>query len=194
MTTRTTRKGWRPILATAAALALAAAPLRAQELSYRAGGGVAFPTGDRRDAGLTAMASVERPVSPSWSLRLDLEWSRFNGQTASPGGEHFANYQDMRIVGAALNGILNLSVDDADIAPYLVGGLGGYWFQRADAPRNPSPLSGALQIGIGIDSHFWSRVNPFMEARSTMHLTEYGGADYTFVTYRFPVVVGIRIH
>lgn len=194
MTTRTRLKRGRAFLAAAAVLGLAATPLRAQDLSYRAGAGIAFPTGDRRDAGPSAMAAVERPLSRSWSLRLDLEWSRFNGQTASPGGEHFANYQDMRIVGAALNGILNLSEHDADIAPYLVAGFGGYWFQRADAPRNPSPLSGALQIGIGIDTHLWTRVNPFMEARSTMHLTEYGGANYTFVTYRFPVIVGIRIH
>lgn len=133
------------LLALFAALA-GTAPLRAQEISFRAAAGAAVPVGgagDRRDAGPSAMLSVETGLSRLWSIRLDGEWSQLTGPPAPEGQEHFSNYQDLRTIGMSLNGVLRFS--DGPLAPYLLAGIGAYRLQRVNGPPSPYGTTGALQ-------------------------------------------------
>lgn len=180
------------LLALFAALA-GTAPLRAQEISFRAAAGAAVPVGgagDRRDAGPSAMLSVETGLSRLWSIRLDGEWSQLTGPPAPEGQEHFSNYQDLRTIGASLNGVLRFS--DRQFAPYLLAGIGAYRLQRVNAPPSPYGITGALQGGMGIDGNFWGRVDPFMEARVMVHVTDYGSDEFSPTVY-WPILIGLRV-
>ncbi len=136
------------------------------------------------------MTSIESRPSRLWSLRLDGEWSLLNGPPAPAGQEHLSNYHDLRTFGASLNGILRFS--EAEIAPYLLAGIGAYRLQQVGAPPGPYGTTGALQTGIGIDSNIWERVNPFVEARALVHVTDYGSDEFSPTVY-WPVVIGLRI-
>ena len=180
------------LLAAFAALA-GAASLQAQDLSFRAAAGTAIPvggTGERRDTGPAAMLSIETRLGRLWSLRFDGEWSLLNGPTAPAGQEDYSNDQDLRTIGASLNGMLRFSEDQ--LAPYLLAGVGAYRLQRADAPASPYGTTGALQAGFGIDGNLWGRVDPFVEARAMVHVTDYGSDEFSPTVY-WPVLIGLRI-
>ncbi len=136
------------------------------------------------------MISVGVRLSRLWSLRLDGEWSRLNGTPAPAGEESFSDYQDLRTIGASLNGILRFS--DDKLSPYLLAGIGAYRLQRVDAPASPYGTTGALQAGIGIDGNFWERVDPFIETRAMVHMTDYGSDEYGTTVY-WPILIGLRI-
>ncbi len=179
-------------ITSAFALLLGAAPLEAQDFSFGIAAGAAIPVGstrERRDAGPAAMLSVETRLSNLWSLRFDGEWSSLRGPTAPDGEEHSSNYQDLRALGASLSATRRLSHDS--LAPYWLAGIGAYRLQRVGAPESPYGTTGAVQVGIGLDSNPWGRVNPFVEARAQIHLTDYGAEEFSPTIY-WPVVIGIR--
>lgn len=136
------------------------------------------------------MISVETRLTRLWGLRLDGEWSRLTGAPAPAGQEHFSDYQDIRAIGASLNGILRFS--DDPLAPYLLAGIGAYRLQRVDAPASPYGTTGALQAGLGIDGNLWGRVDPFVEARAMVHVTDYGSDEFSPTVY-WPILIGLRI-
>jgi hypothetical protein len=168
-------------------------PLQAQEISFRVAAGAAVPVasaGERRDAGPAALISIENRFGPRWSLRLDGEWSRLGGTPAPVGQEHLSNYQDLRTVGASLNGVRSFS--DGRFAPYLLAGLGAYRLQRVDAPASPYGTTAALQAGVGIDGNLRGRIGVFAETRAMLHLTDYGSDEATPTVY-LPILIGLRI-
>ena len=180
------------LLAACAALA-GAAPLHAQDLSFRAGAGAAIPVGgagERRDAGPSAMLSIESRLSRLWGLRLDGEWSLLNGPPVPAVEEDYSSRRDLRTIGASLNGIFWFS--DSQIAPYWLIGIGAYRLQRVDAPASPYGTTGAFQAGLGIDGKLWDRVDPFVEARAMLHVTDYGSDEFSPTVY-WPIVIGVRI-
>ena len=180
------------LLAAFAALA-GTAPLQAQDISFRVAAGAAVPAGgagERRDAGPSAMLSAETRLNRLWGLRLDGEWSLLSGPPAPPGQENFSNYQDLRTIGASLNGIFWFS--DGRLAPYWLVGIGAHRLQRVDAPASPYGTTGALQAGFGIDGNLWGRVDPFIEARAMVHVTDYGSDEFSPTVY-WPVLIGLRI-
>lgn len=180
------------LLAAFAALA-GTMPVQAQGISFRVAAGAAVPVGgagERRDAGPSAMLSVETRLSRLWSLRLDGEWSLLNGPPAPAGQEYNTNYQDLRAIGASLNGILRFS--DDQLAPYLLAGIGAYRLQQVDAPASPYGTTGALQAGFGIDGDLWGRVDPLLEARAMVHVTDYGSDEWSPTVY-WPILIGLRI-
>lgn len=169
------------------------APLQAQDVSFRAAAGVAVPAGgaaERRDTGPSAMLSVETRLSRVWSLRLIGEWSQLTAVRAPEGQEHLAKYQDLRTIGASLNGVLTFS--EGRLAPYLLAGIGAYRLQRVAAPASPYGTTGALQAGIGIDGNLWGGVDPFIEARTMVHVTDYGSDEFSPTVY-WPILIGLRI-
>jgi hypothetical protein len=181
------------LLAGALALGVGAAPLEAQDLSVRAAAGAAIPVGgagERRDAGPAALLSLEFGLSSRWSLRVDGEWSLLRGEPAPAGHEHFSDYQDLRTVGASLNGVLRLS--DDSLTPYLLAGIGAYRLQRVDAPPSPYGATGAVQAGFGLDGNLRPRVNPFVEVRAQLHVTDYGSDEFSPTVY-WPVVIGLQV-
>lgn len=182
-----------PLLLAAFAALASTVPLQAQDISFRVAAGAAIPAGgaaERRDLGPSAMISVEPGLTRLWSLRLDGEWSQLTGAPAPAGQEHFSNYQDLRAIGASLNGILRFS--DDQLAPYLLVGIGAYRLQRVDAPASPYGTTGALQAGLGIDGNLWGRVDPFIEARAMVHATDYGSDEFSPTVY-WPILIGLRI-
>ena len=186
--------GW-PALAAVAVLAASAciAPLQAQGITFRAAAGAAFPLGgaeELRDPGPSVTLSIEKRLSSLWSLRLDGEWSELEGVPAPEGQEHFKEYQPLRITGGSLNGVLRIS--SYPITPYLLAGIGAYRLQRVEAPRSPYGITGAVQAGVGVDGNLWERVNPIIEARAMVHLTDYGSDEFTPTIYA-PVLIGLRI-
>jgi hypothetical protein len=178
------------LLVIALAVAVGSASLDAQVL-VRAAAGAAVPVGgagERRDLGPAATLSVESRLT-NWTLRMDAEWSLLRGPAAPAGQEHFSNDQDLRTLGISLNGIMRLSEDR--LAPYLLIGAGAYRLQQVDASASPYGTTGALQAGIGLDSDLWSRINPFVEARAQVHVTDYGGHEFGPTVF-WPVVIGLR--
>jgi hypothetical protein len=166
------------------------ASLEAQNL-VRAAAGAAVPVGgagERRDIGPAATLSVESGLT-NWILRLDAEWSLLRGPAAPAGQEHFSNYQDLRTLGISLNGIMRPSEDR--LAPYLLIGVGAYRLQQVGASASPYGTTGALQAGIGLDTYLWGRVNPFVEARAQVHLTDYGAQEFEPTVF-WPVLIGLR--
>jgi hypothetical protein len=176
-------------------LALVAGPasLGAQALSVRAAAGAAIPVGgagERRDAGPAAMLSVETSLGNRWGLRLDGEWSLLRGPTPRAGQEHFSSDRDLRTVGVSLNGVLRLAHER--LAPYLIVGAGAYRLQRVGDSASPYGTTGAMQAGFGVDGNYWSRVNPFIEARAQVHATDYGAGEFSPTVY-WPVLIGLRL-
>lgn len=135
------------------------------------------------------MLSIEARLSNLWSLRFDGEWSSLRGPTAPDGEEIYSNYQDLRSLGASLSAIRRLSRDSLE--PYWLVGMGAYRLQRVDAPESLYGTTGAVQAGVGLDSNVWGRIDPFVEARVQIHLTDYGAEEFGPTIY-WPVVIGIR--
>lgn len=168
-------------------------PLPAQELLFKAGAGITVPVGEwseRRGAGLSTMVSVELRLSSMWALRLDAERSALRARPAPPGSETDPDYADLRSWGASLNGVLNFP--EARVTPYILLGIGGYKLQVVDRARNPYGRTSAIQAGIGLNSNLWKRVNPFLEARGMLHLTDYASSEYSASAY-LPILIGVRI-
>ena len=182
-----------PFFASAVAVLVGAGGLQAQGIFIRAAAGAAIPVfgaGAIRDAGPAAMLSLESPLSRRWSLRVDAEWSRLDGPPATAGREHFSQYGDLRAVGASLNGILRFSEDEA--IPYLLGGIGAYRLQQSGGDPSPYGTTAGVLAGAGIDASIWRRVNPFIDARMLVHLTDYGSHELAPTVY-WPVLIGLRI-
>ena len=155
--------------------------------------GAAVPVGDAsdlRDTGPSAALSLETQLSTRLLLRLDGEWTRLQGPSAPPGQERFSTYQDLRAVGASMNVLFRLIERKA--SPYVLAGGGAYQLQRIDAPRSPYGTTAALQAGFGMDGKIWERLNPFVEARAVVHLTDYGSHDFSLTTY-WPLMLGLRL-
>jgi|GEM_PF-2882196 len=181
------------LIVSALVFVVGSASLEAQALSFRAAVGAAIPVGgagERRDTGPATLLSVEMPLSKRLSVRVDGEWSLLRGPTALVGQENLSDYQDLRTLGVSLNGMMRLS--DDHLAPYLLVGAGAYRLQRINAPVSPYGTTGAVQAGFGLDSNYWSRVNPFMEGRAQVHATDYGAGDFSATVY-WPVVIGLRL-
>jgi hypothetical protein len=181
------------LIVSAMALVVGPASLEAQAPSVRAAAGAAIPVGgagERRDGGPAAVLSVETTLSSRWSLRVVGEWSLLRGPTAPAGQEHFSTHHDLRTLGVSLNGMMRLS--DERLAPYLLVGAGAYRLQGIGDRASPYGTTGAVQAGFGLDSNYWSRVNPFMEARAQVHATDYGASDASATVY-WPVVIGLRL-
>lgn len=169
------------------------APLHSQDLSIRAGVGAAMPVGGadvRRDAGPAVMLSVEYWLDRVWSIRFDGERSSLNARSAPAEQEAFSQYQDLRTQGVSVNGIARYS--DAELAPYLLVGIGAYQLQVDNDRPNPYGTTGAVQAGIGVERNVWSLLNLFAEARAQAHLTDYGSGDSSATVY-WPLLIGLRI-
>jgi len=167
---------------------LGAAPLRAQDLSFRAAVGPAIPadgTAERLHPGPAAMISFETRVNRAWSLRWDGEWSLLTGRSFPAGRQ-----PDLRAIGASLNGLRRFSA--TPVTPYLLLGVGAYRLQRVGAPTRRSRWNVAVQAGFGIEDGLWDRVAPFLEVRGMMHLTDYASAEFTPSVY-CPILIGVRI-
>lgn len=136
------------------------------------------------------MVSVESRLSQFWGLRLDGEWSLLNARPAPAGQEAYSQYADVRTYGLSLNGILRFSEDE--LAPYLLVGIGAYRLQAIDQRPSPYGTTGALQAGFGIDGNLWERVNPFVEARAMVHVTDYASDEFSPTVY-WPVLIGLRL-
>lgn len=183
-------------LACAFALLSGAAPLTSQDQSLRVAVGTAVPVGgagERRDAGPAAMLSVD--FAPSvrgplqGNLRLDVEWSLLTAPP-SPAGETRPLHGDLRAYGASLNAVVKVPTNS--IEPYLLAGIGAYRLQRAGATRNVYGTTPAVQLGVGLDGNRWRRINPFVEARALMHVTDYGSDEFSPTVY-WPVLLGVRL-
>lgn len=168
--------------------------LPAQDLLFKAGAGITVPGGrwgEGREPGLSTMVSVELRLSSMWALRLDAERSMLRARPAAPGSETNLTVADLRSQGASLNGVLNFP--EARVAPYVLLGVGGYKLQQVGRARNPYGRTSAIQAGVGLNSNLWKRVNPFLEARWMLHLTDYAsGEEYSFSAY-IPIVAGVQI-
>jgi hypothetical protein len=170
-----------------------AAPLRAERLSLRVAGGAVFPNAEaaqRRDAGPAAMLSAEYRLSHLWSLRADGEWSLLRGPPAPAGQEGSWAHHDLRTHGVSLNAVMRFT--DGPLVPYVLTGIGAYRLQFVGGSPSPYGTTGALQVGLGADANFGGRINPFIEARAQVHLTDYGSTDYG-ITRVTPVMAGVRI-
>ena len=180
-----------PVLC-ALALAAGAAPLPAQELSYRAGAGIAFPLGavsERRQAGPSAAVSVQAPMGGLWSLRLEGDVSMLRGRAALPDRPHSAT-SPLWAMGATMSGVRR--VGGGDHGPYLLVGLGGYRLRIENESPSPYGITGALQAGLGVEGGGRGGLIPFAEARTVVHATDYGASDFR-LTMHLPVVVGVRL-
>ncbi len=81
---------------------------------------------------------------------------------------------------------------DDSIAPYLLAGIGAYRLQQVGGRASPYGTTGALQMGGGMDVNIWRRVDPFVEARAIVHVTDYGSDEFSPTAY-WPLVIGLRI-
>ena len=136
------------------------------------------------------MLSVEARLGARWSLRVDGEWSQLSGPPAPAGQDGFSSHRDLRTQGASLNGVVNMT--DDQLAPYLLAGIGAYRLQRVGGDPSPYGTTGAIQVGVGFDSNIWGRVNPFIEARAQVHVTDYGADEFSPTVF-WPVILGLRI-
>lgn len=98
-------------------------------------------------------------------------------------------YHDLRTYGASLNAILAPS--EGELAPYLLVGVGVYRLQAVGQRPSPYGTTGALQAGFGIDAEIGKRINPFVEARAQIHVTDYGSDEWSPTVY-WPVLIGVR--
>lgn len=180
-----------PILLAALLLAAGAPSLGAQRVTSGGGMGVALPVGDaaeRRTSGPAATVTFELYLSRRWSLRLDGDWSLLQGRPA-PAGQEVQPAADLQAYGVALNAVAR--VFDAATTPYLLAGAGVYRLQAGDA-RNPYGPTAALQAGVGVETRVSPRIQPFAEARITVHATDYASREFAPTIY-WPLLFGLRI-
>ena len=182
------RRSTRSTLA-ALALLCVSAPVAAQDLAIRLGGGLAAPiytTSNDYVTGPAAMAALEAFLTPRWGLRLDVEWSRINERDDLGSGGQVQTW------GASLNGVYRFPGQLA--RPYLLAGVGAYQLERTVFEADPYDfgITSAVQLGAGIDLDLWPGVEPFAEARAALHMTDYPHPDVG-PAYIWPVVVGVRL-
>ena len=181
----------RPVrsILTVLALLCVSAPVAAQDLAIRLGGGLAAPvyiTSNDYVSGPAAMVALEAFLTPTWGLRLDFDWSRINERDTGVSGTQVQTW------GASLDGVYRFPGES--VQPYLLAGVGGYQLERTafEAERYSHGITPAVQAGGGVDLDLWPGLQPFAEARATLHLTDYPHID-DGPTFIWPVVVGVRL-
>ena len=101
-----------------------------------------------------------------------------------------SNYPaDLRTLGASLNAFLRAA--GGLIRPYALVGLGGYRLQRIGDDPSVYGTTAAVQAGLGIEVSAWHAVEPFIEARTVLHITDYASEEFT-PTVMWPVMAGLR--
>lgn len=168
-------------------LLLNSAEVAAQVDAVWLGAGAAVPTGgagDRYSPGPAAALSLEAGLNSHFAIRLDADWSRL-------GGGEIASYPaDLRTYGGSLNALLGPS--EGRVRPYALVGLGGYRLQRIGDNPSVYGTTAAVQAGLGIEASAWHAVEPFIEARSVVHITDYASDEFT-ASILWPVIVGLRL-
>jgi opacity protein-like surface antigen len=172
------------LVATTAALALAAAPAAAQRPQVSLGGGASFPTsdlGDAQDAGWHGLVSMGyRPPLLPIGFRIDGMSRRLGAQ--SVGGSAGRDFRAMAVTGNVV-----LEAPALAVRPYLIGGAGLYntKFEGAEGRSNAG-----FNVGAGLRFHLLA-FDSFVEARYHTVVDALGTGDNERAAHFVPVTFGI---
>ena len=167
-----------------AALALGAAPARAQFIHFGITGGVSIPTGDAADAsnkGVNGglLIALKAPMTP-FGLRADASLHHFGGKDQSIGGATINASTNLWM--ATGNVTLSLPLP-SPVKPYAIAGMGMYGSITTinGIPGSTSDTNFGLNGGVGVQ---FTRL--FVEAR--MHRINTEGSATTIVPLTFGLV------
>jgi len=163
-----------------AALALGAAPAKAQFIHFGVTGGISVPTGDQADAtnkgyngGL--LIAFKAPMTP-FGLRADASLHHFGGKTQNIGGTDFTASTNLWM--ATANATFGLPLP-SPVKPYAITGMGMYGsiVTINGVPGSTSDTNFGINAGLGVSfsrlfvEGRWHRINTEGSATTILPLT-----------------------
>jgi opacity protein-like surface antigen len=167
-----------------AALALGAAPAKAQFIHFGITGGVSIPTGDAADAsnkGINGglLLAFKAPMTP-FGLRADASLHHFSGKDQNIGGTNISSSTNLWMTTGNVTMSLPLP---SPVKPYAIAGAGMYGTITTinGVPGSQSDTNFGFNGGVGVQ---FTRL--FVEAR--MHRISTDGSSTTIVPLTFGLV------